>query len=474
MLIGKKPWLALFLALAARPLGFAGDSDAAALDARLAKEVAENGYASLAAAVVHGDETVYLQAFGMADVEKGVEATPDTIYRIGSITKTFTTTLLAMLRDEGLLALDDPVAKHLPKAAPLPVDPRGAPAITLRHLATHTSGLPRDPINLQPREGDPFGGYTETLLRQGLGQTKLTAPIGYQVLYSNLGMGLLGHALEKAGGAPYATLLRTRIFDPLGMTAATLAPEGPGFATGYLANGKPAKTWHLGVLDPAGAIGANVRDMARFLSLQLRANQANVEPVRGGTLHELHRPQRILDGWRRGVGLGWFTDHTENLGDMVWHNGGMDGFHSFAAFSPEYGVGVVLLTNSEKKVDDLGRWLVEQAIERFGQKRLNPAHANAAAAAKALVDHFKANPGDDLAEHFHPEFLKKIPLARIKPIFSANFNQLGACRGVEGLEAAGPPGRLKFQFVFENGSQPCVIEVDQNDPQRIVYLRFHN
>src|SRR5262249_5694080 len=153
--------------------------------------------------IVRQQDLVYAKSFGLADRRNFQAATVHTLYRIGSITKVFTTTLLAMLRDRGAVRLDDPVANYLPSEVKLPTDPRGAPAITLRHLATHSSGLPSLPPNLVPKGEDPYGGYSVDALYAGLAQIRLVVPIGAGENYSNLGMGLLGHALERAAGMPY-------------------------------------------------------------------------------------------------------------------------------------------------------------------------------------------------------------------------------------------------------------------------------
>lgn len=460
-----------FAALSMSPMG---NPDSGILDQRLAREVKANGFPSLSVGIVQGERVVYAKSFGWADLEEKREATPATIYRIGSITKVFTTTLLAILRDEGVLGLDDPIAKYLPREVVLPSDPAGAPAITLRHLATHTSGLPRLPVNLQPKEGDPFGDYSVALLYQGLPKTKLVHPIEHQMLYSNLGMGLLGHVLELATGEDYASLLRSRILHPLGMSATTTHPEGPAFAKGYLGGSPPrvAKVWHLGVIAPAGVLGSNVRDMLRFLSLHLRAGEAGVTPIRASTLAELHRPQRVLDRWKSAVGLGWIIEHGEDYGDIVWHNGGLDGFHSHSAFSAAQGVGIVVLSNADKSVDTIGQWLIRRAVDLFGESKPTPIHEGAKATAQKLAAYFVAEPGDDVGKLFHPEFLKKIPLTRIKPILAAQFQKFGASRGIEKLKATEVPNRIEVLFKFENGTRKCLVEVDSADPPRIVYLLF--
>ncbi len=471
-----RSWLSLFVLLNVPTyiISLPGEPDSSVIDERLAKEVKENGFPSLSVGIVRGQRVVYAKSFGHADMEREIKATPETIYRIGSITKVFTTTLLAVLRDEGVLALDDPIAKFLPNEAALPTDPAGAPAITFRHLATHTSGLPRTPVNLKPGEGDPFGNYSVALLYEGLPKTKLAHPIGSQMLYSNLGMGLLGHAMELAAKESYASLLSSRIFKPLDMAATTTSPTGVGFAKGYVEVNPPtvANVWHLGVIGSAGVIGSNVVDMLRFLSLQLRASEAGVTPVRGSTLAELQRPQWVLDGWNAGMGLGWIINHSADYGNIVWHNGGLDGFYSYTAMANEYKVAVVVLSNGNQSVDPIGRWLIRRAVDIFGERPPRPIHPGAKAVAEKLAAYFVAEPSDAVADLFHPQFLQKIPLDQIQPVLAAQFQFLGACKGIEKLSATKVSNRIEVIYQHERGKRRCILEVDNQDPARIVYLLF--
>ena len=150
-------------------------------------------------------------------------------------------------------------------------------------------------------------------------------------------------------------------------TAIKLSPKQRAlFATGYGEEDttKEAVDWDMASLAAAGALGSNVPDLARFLSLQMRAGQADVKPVSGGTLTELHTPQRLTDDkWDMAVGLGWHIKHGEKSGDLVWHNGGMAGYHSFIGFFPKQKVGVIVLTNCGKSVDEIGGWLAKTASE---------------------------------------------------------------------------------------------------------------
>jgi hypothetical protein len=165
-------------------------------------------------------------------------------------------------------------------------------------------------------------------------------------------------------------LLKKLICKPLGManTTITLSDQQKAiYAPGYKAADTQKETcdWDLGVLAGCGAIASNVPDLARFLSLQLRAGQADVQPIRGGTLTELQTPQRIEAGWDSAIALGWIVYPNKPHGELVWHNGGTFGHHSFLAFVPKQKFGVIALTNCGKSVDEIGLWLLQTVQESF-------------------------------------------------------------------------------------------------------------
>lgn len=353
-------------------------TDMAKVERYLQERLEKEGFPSLSVGIVREDGLAWAKAIGVADRKSGRPATPDTLYRIGSITKVFTASLLVLARDRGEVRLDDAVAKYLPRHAKLPADPRGAPAITLRHLATHTSGLPRIPPNLTPANGDPYNNYTPKQLMEALAKIQLRHPVGAQYEYSNLGYGLLGYALERKAGRSYETLLRERLLKPLDMrhTLITLKPEHRSlFVSGYQVQDTQAEAvdWKMGVLTPAGGIASSVSDLAKFLALQFKAGTERSRPLSGGSLTELHTPQRLAGSWGMGVGLGWHVLPSESLGDIVWHNGGMAGYTSWMGFAPKHRIGVIVLTNCGKSVDAIGLWLLREAARAYGEKANAPA-----------------------------------------------------------------------------------------------------
>lgn len=469
----------LLLALAVAPARGRG-AEAEQLARLVEKEWADGKFPSLSAAVVGKDGPLAIRAFGVADRKAGRAATPETLYRIASVTKPFTATLLVLLRDRGVVGLDDPVARHLPAGLRLPVDPRGAPAITLRHLATHASGLPRVPPNLAPRGRDLYGGYTLEALYAGLAALELEAPVGARYAYSNLGYGLLGHALERAAGEPYETLIRKLLAEPLGMkdTTVTLSDrQRSALAIGYEGDGSSseAEPWDLGCLAPAGGLVSSAADLARWVALELRAGEPGLEPIAGGSLAETQTPQRLLDGWDGAVGLGWHIRRGRGpSGDIASHDGHVAGFRSYVGFSPSRRVGVVLLANCEQDLAPAGRRIIDEAARSFGvepRANLDPRLDGVAA---SLSRGFASPVPEGLAALFHAQFLAECPADRVAAVLREAHAAYGSCDRFELGPARGQepgPRRATIQFRFANEKAVrCDVEIDRGG--KIVYLFF--
>jgi CubicO group peptidase (beta-lactamase class C family) len=281
----------------------------------------------------------------------------DTLFEIGSVTKVFTSLLLADMVQRGEVALTDPVSKYLPAAVKMP--DRNGRQITLQDLATHTSGLPRLPSNLSPKDpANPYADYTVDQLYQFLSGYQLTRDIGSQYEYSNLGGGLLGHALARRAGMDYEKLVRSRICDPLGMksTAITLTDDMKSrFAVGHNAAMQPVAYWDLPTLAGAGALRSTANDMLTFVAANLGYVKSPLAPAMAAML-AVRRPTGTPD---LEIALGWHI-LTRDGHEIVWHNGGTGGFRSFIAFEKKTGAGVVVLSNAETTagVDDLGQHLL--------------------------------------------------------------------------------------------------------------------
>lgn len=283
----------------------------------------------------------------------GRTAGPDTIFEIGSVTKVFTGLLLSEMTLDGEVRPTDAVIQYLPREVGLAEG--GIQTISLLDLATHTSGLPDVPDNLnQANTSDPYATYTTTQLFAFLERYRPPQEAQRGYAYSNLGMGLLGEALARRAGVGYPTLVQSRITGPLGMTStgvdvpATLKGR---LAVGHDASLDPTSYWHLPALAGAGALHSTARDLIVLLTAELGLQNL---PLRAAMQEQLV-PRRPAGRSNRTVALGWHIDAT-SAGPVVWHNGGTGGFRAFLGFNQQTRVGVVVLTNSNAPpgVDDIG------------------------------------------------------------------------------------------------------------------------
>jgi CubicO group peptidase (beta-lactamase class C family) len=275
-----------------------------------------------------------------------------TLFEIGSMSKVFTSLLLADMVRRGEVALDDPAEKYLPAGAKMPM--RGGRKITLEDLATHRSGLPRLPDNLSFADpANPYADYSEANLLDFLGRYALTRDIGSQFEYSNLGVGLLGYLLARRAGTDYETLLKQRITIPLGMrdTTITLTPaQKARFAIGHDQYMRPTSAWDLPILAGAGAIRSTVNDLLIFLDASTGTKPSPLAPAMKAMLAK--RWPGVSP--RVATGLGWMVLTTAS-GDIVFHGGGTGGFRTVMAYDPAKRRGAVILTNAaiEESINDI-------------------------------------------------------------------------------------------------------------------------
>jgi CubicO group peptidase (beta-lactamase class C family) len=271
-----------------------------------------------------------------------------TLFEIGSINKTFTGTILADMVARGEVSLDDPVQRYLPESVRVPS--RNGRQITLLDLATHRSGLPRMPSNfVAAPTGNPYSTYDIPLIYAFLNGHELRRDIGAEFEYSNLGFGLLGHALGRAVGKEYRDLVRERILEPLGMRMTSYGRAGDvaaWHAIGYDEDGDAAPFWDAGeAIAGAGGLRASVEDMLVYLRAQLGPADSDVERAMR-VAQQVHHPYPQF-----GIGLAWRVQ-TRDGRTIVSHGGGTGGFNTFIGFDPERRTGVVMLTNSGDFDDD--------------------------------------------------------------------------------------------------------------------------
>jgi CubicO group peptidase (beta-lactamase class C family) len=311
--------------------------------------------------------------YGSVAVNGGKAPDGDTVFEIGSITKVFTTLVLAQMVRDGEVKLDDLVKDHLPREAKVPR--RNGREITLLHLATHTSGLPIAPTDLRwhvlVRPGDwnnPYAHYGTRQLYGFLARCRLPRNPGASYEYSNLGLGLLGLALtHKAKARSYDDLISRRIGGPLGMkdTRVSLSPgQRARFAQGHDEDGEPTSAWDFETMEGFGALRSTANDLLRFLSANLGLERTKLQAA----LQDCHEARRDTPDKQVRVGLGWHVLTLPGAGEpVICHSGETGGARAFLGFRKASGVGVVVLSNSTRfasQIDRLGLTVLSKLNEK--------------------------------------------------------------------------------------------------------------
>lgn len=298
-------------------------------------------------------------AFGNTIKGGGVPVDSKTVFEIGSVTKVFTTLLLADMAAKGEVKLEDPVARYLPKEVKVPA--RGGREITLLDLATHRSGLPSMPDNMKPKdEKHPMADYTVPQMFAFLSGYVLTRDIGSEEEYSNLGVALLGHALAFHTGKSYEALVVERVCKPLGMlnTRINLSKSMlEHLAEPYDASLAPAGYEELPALAGAGALRSNMDDMLKFMTAQMGFTETPLSAAMRET-----QKLRATKNDRMAIGLGWLILKRYDP-PLWWQNGGTAGFRSFVGMNPAAKTAVVVLSNSALGVDDIGFHVLDSRFE---------------------------------------------------------------------------------------------------------------
>lgn len=314
--------------------------------------------------VVVDGELVWVKAAGVREKTNDAPVTPETVFRIASMTKSFTAMAILKLRDEGKLSLDDPVAKYLPELAKLAYPTSDSQVITIRHLLTHSEGFPED----NPWGDRQLAQSDETLrswLRDGIPFS--TSP-GTAFEYSNYGFAILGQIVTKASRRPYADYVRDNILRPLGMNSSTFEMASiprEHIALGYRREEniwKPEPILAHGSFGAMGGLWTNAHDLARYVAFLMSAFPPRDEPERGPIKRSSAR--EMQQAWRpspasafrttvdarlqlavSGYGYGLGVSDDCRFGHVVGHGGGLPGYGSLMRWLPEYGVGLIGMGN---------------------------------------------------------------------------------------------------------------------------------
>ncbi len=331
---------------------------------KIYKDYAERAhFPGYAFGIMLDGELIYSGSGGYSDIAKKIPATTKSMFRIASMSKSFTAMAILKLRDEGKLKLDDAVEQYIPemKGQQLTKD---APAITIRHLLTHAAGFPED---------NPWGDrqLADTdeelvaLIKKGI--TFSNDP-GITYEYSNLGFAMLGYIIKKVTGIPYSDYIEKNIWKPLGMQQAqweyTKVPAA-ALAHGYRwidNNWREENLLHDGIYGAMGGMITSIESFSKYVALHQSSwpvrNDAETGPVKRSSVREMHQPWRFIGlntNYRYpsgracpttsayGYGLNWTRDCEGR--ESVAHSGGLPGFGSNWRFLPEYGLGVILFAN---------------------------------------------------------------------------------------------------------------------------------
>lgn len=313
--------------------------------------------ACMAVAVVEKDRVA--RSLQCADEAGAKRIGPDSAFEIGSVSKTMTAALLADLLLQGNGSLDDTLASWLPDGTQVP-DYQGQP-ILLRHVVTHTSGLPALPSRLGAASMDnPYANLDATALLASLGEAKLATAPGTRFEYSNFASMLLSYAVARRAGTDFETLARERLFAPLGMDHAYInrKPDGVRAAVGHTPNRRPASAWSFAIdLAGVGGVRATLDDMVKYVQGGLGWIDAPI----AAALAKTHEPV----SQQPPMGMNWMLAPVRDRTVLV-HEGGTGGFSSFVSLDPQRQRGVVILSdttwNSIGSLGSLGLHLVDASL----------------------------------------------------------------------------------------------------------------
>jgi len=326
---------------------------------QIQRDVEQDNVGSISFGISQYGKTIYSDAFGLMDRETLRPARPDHIYRTGSISKSITAVLMMLLVQDGLLNLDDPVSKFLPEIETLQNTQRNNPTVSLRHLASHTSGLIREP-DLEEAASGSIETWEDKILTS-IKHTYFQAEPGGEYSYSNIGYGILGLALSRAANMPFIDLVEGRIFQPLGMSSTTFIIDDKTedlLASGYvyregIVDGTIPFNEHSGrgYKVPNGGVYSTVADLAIFSEFMTGGEPRLLSESLRNSMMSIQTPESVTEGY----GLGFSLSQS---GSGVWwisHGGSVAGYNAYLLFQPDTQLSIVLLRNYSGGVTDLGR-----------------------------------------------------------------------------------------------------------------------
>lgn len=324
----------------------------------VAADVEVDGVGGMTVALARDGEVLWWDAYGWADPEAEIPAARETIYRTGSISKSVTAVLMAILVEDEVVSLDTPLEDLVPEIVEMAERPPGT-SPDLRQVASHTAGFAREP-DLDGAATGPIEGWTARIL-ESIPTTRYQTAPGTEYSYSNIGFGILGFGLERAAGEPFMDQVETRIFEPLGMTSSTFVIDDalrPALSRGH-ANGsdgevnteQPAREHSgRGYKVPNGGVYSTIDDLARFAAGVM--GRGGVSLLSDGMRAEVLSVQTPEDP-QQGYGLGFSVGDADGR-VFAGHGGSVAGYTAYLGFEPATGLTVVLLRNYNRGRTNLG------------------------------------------------------------------------------------------------------------------------
>ncbi|MFN8061347.1 MAG: serine hydrolase domain-containing protein [Vicinamibacterales bacterium] len=460
------------------------------VDAAMRAFVAREHVPGAAWGIVVDGELAHLGVTGLRDVARQSPVDADTVFRIASMTKSFTAMAILALRDEGKLALDDPAERYIPELAQLVYPTSDAPRITIRHLLSHATGFPEDNPWGDQQLADTDDQLT-AMIRAGI---PFSNPPGVAYEYSNYGFALLGRVVTRVAGMPYREYVKARVLTPLGMSSTTLEPAdvpAQRLAHGYRWEDEQ---WKEEAQLPDGAFGSmggmltSIRDLSRYVSAYLDAwpprDGPESLPVRRSSLREMQQVSRpraaavtrdasgSIQLSSGGYGFGLGIAQTCQFGLSVAHSGGLPGFGSLMRWLPEYGVGLVVFGN--RTYTGWGAVAEEslQLLARTGalQPRVvrpSPALVTARDTVSRLVTAWD----DDAIERIAAvNLFMDRSKARRRAELDTFRSQLGACRADDTFDYVENPLRGEWLLRCDGGTLRASVTLAPTAPPTVQFL----
>ncbi|MBW2527992.1 MAG: beta-lactamase family protein [Deltaproteobacteria bacterium] len=447
----------------------------------LATAVQQGTFPGLAAGVVVGDRLMWSGGWGHADLDtrRGVSAA--TRFRIASITKTFVGVGLLMAHERGAFAWDDPACLHVPEIAKVVYPTRDSPRITIRHLVTHTAGLPRvEALDYASEGGRALDEPGLLALLDGM---RLESAPGTGVRYSNLGAALAAVVLGRVSGAPPTEVLRREVVVPLGMTgtewrpgAASVSALAAGYrqkADGSFVRGRP---WPLRVEAPVVGLYSNVTDMARYAAFHLQAWPPDDVVMRAGVTAAALRSSHVAFGpaipGGQAHGVFWMIDGDPTLGHVVRHSGSTALYSATLWLLPRRDLAVVLLANTgnvaSQRLDELAREVLLALLDADPDP--SPEVSRPVAAAIRTVKSLLLEPSvDTIRRRFSRRFLQSVPAEELVRFFERHRRVLGACREHHVLRADADDSAVVRLYCAE-GEMRVTVHVRRSSPHEVAGL----